>query len=348
MPRPLSLKIGLNMEQGESRREPQEETEASLSRLPFTYQRVFKPEEAQYIEWRVLPVQLEGQANLPRTDEEIIESVKRQHEAKQWFTSEYWRKKGKPVEQTEFTINGKPLTVYNFNSERSFSDEHIAQAVRALQELSKRFPQLLDKIRWVLIDNLQPPSLLGDDERYPTSGTAMKEHQAIRLTPYGMATSPHRIATASNFEGRLVHELGHLIQDEFEKDWRSKFQWAYCLDNKKEWEMRETPGGGKYWFNKLTGETSPTGQYPLQPDQCVTTYAKQNMAEDICDSLVAYLYDPERLKKVSPEKFAILYSHEVKPEKTPFISCQRIPKSQITLPEIKPKIISFFIEEPQE
>ena len=335
------------METGEPQPKSVEQVRETLPELPFAYQRVQKPDDAQYREWRVSHVRFEGQENPPRTDEEIIEFVKREHEAKQWFTSEYWRKKGAPTEQIEFAINGRSITVYNFNAEKPFSDDHIARAGKVFQELAVRFPEVLDKIRWVLVDDTQPPSLLADDDRYPTNGTAMREHRAFRFMPRGMETIPHRIESASNFEGTFIHELGHLIQGQFEDEWREKFKWAYCSDNEEEWEIRKAPNGENRWFNKTTGEMSPQGQYPLQPDQCITSYARQNMGEDICDSLVAYIYEPDRLQEIAPEKFAILQSHDAKQKERPAVSSQRVANTEIRLPEVKPETIGYYIEEPE-
>lgn len=335
------------MEAGEPQLKSIEQVKEVLPELPFTYQRIQKPEEARYRKWRVSPVKFEGQDNPPRTDEEIVEFVRKEHEAKQWFTSEYWRKKGTPAEQIEFTINGRKITVYNFNAEKPFSDDHITKAGKVFQELATRFPDVLDKIRWVLVDDVQPPSLLADDERYPTNGTAMREHQAFRFMPRGMETIPHRIQTASNFEGTFVHELGHLVQSQFEDEWREKFHWAYCSDNEEEWEIRKAPNGENRWFHKKTGEMSPQGQYPLQPDQCITHYARQNMGEDICDSLVGYIYEPDKLQETAPEKYAILQSHDAKQKERPDVSSQRIAKTEIRLPEVKPETIRYYIEEPE-
>ena len=111
------------METGEPQPKPIEQAGKILPELPYTYERARKRDRAQYREWRVNPVTIKGQKNLPRTDEEIIESIRREHEEKEWFTSKYWREKGPPAEQIEFTINGKTITVYNFNAKKPFSDD---------------------------------------------------------------------------------------------------------------------------------------------------------------------------------------------------------------------------------
>src|SRR3989338_4674056 len=100
-------------------------TREALPPLPFTYQRTTNSDEAQYSEWRVSPVTIGGKKNEPYTDEEIIKTVKTDRESKDWFTYEHWRNKGMPAEQIEFAVNGKQVTVYNWNQEKPFTDEHI-------------------------------------------------------------------------------------------------------------------------------------------------------------------------------------------------------------------------------
>lgn len=135
------------MEAKKSQPKSTEQAKEILPDLPFTYQKVQTPQEAQYIEWRVSPVVFEGHDNQSRTDDEIIELVKKEHESRRWFTSDYWRKKGVPAEQLEFVINGIIITVYNFNKEKPFSDKHIAEAKRVFKEFATRFPDVLNKIR---------------------------------------------------------------------------------------------------------------------------------------------------------------------------------------------------------
>lgn len=318
-----------------------------LPPLSFTYIRTNNPDEAQFSQWRVSPVVIGGKKNEPYTDDEIIQMVKRDRESKDWFTTEHWRNKGIPEEQIEFAINGRQVTVYNWSSEKPFTDEHIERATRVFQELSSKYPQLLDQIKWVLIDDLQLPSAFGDSEKYPTNGFAHRSWGAFQLYPRGMDLMPHRVAAATNFDGTLTHELTHLIQSDFEEEWGERFKWAYCFDDeyKDEWEARLTPDGSmKRPFNKKTGEMSPQGQFPLQPDQCVTFYAKQNMGEDIAESMVAYVYDPELLKAVTPDKFEILERHDAK-QAAQEVSAHRVLKDEIQLPEVKPETIPYYIKE---
>lgn len=91
---------------------------------------------------------------------------------------------------------------------------------------------------------------------------------------------------------------------------------------------------------------SPQARFPLQPEQCVTDYAKQNLSEDICESITAYVLKPELLQQASLKKFEILKSHDAKIEK-PEVSFRVTPKDQIQLPEVKPELVYYFIKEPE-
>lgn len=107
---------------------------------------------------------------------------------------------------------------------------------------------------------------------------------------------------------------------------------------------KKSPDGNRMkFFNKKTGEMSPKDLFPLQPEQCVTDYAKLAPDEDICESITSYILKPELLKRVSPKKFAILQRHDAKKEK-PKVSFEKIPKNQIILPQIKPETVYYFIK----
>ena len=324
-----------------SANEPKEQ----IPPLPYTYVRTEDPNQAQFTEVRVIPSDV-GKKKELKTDTQVIESVKSKKESKEWYFYEYWRKKGVPKEQLELQVGEKQITIYNFSQEKPFTEEHIDRAQRVFEELASRFPQLVDQIRWVLIDDIAHASAFGDPEKYPFNGDAMREWHAFRLLPRGMKLTPHRVQATSNFEGTFAHELTHLIDSDFEHEWGGKFKWAYCIDYPDDWERKPPPDGlDQRFFNKQTGEMYPQGQFPLQPDQCITYYAKLSMEEDICESMVAYIYDPELLKKVSPDKFDILSKHDVKQPK-PQVSIKRIPREEIRLPEVKPETVYYYIKEP--
>lgn len=187
--------------------------------LPFRYERTMDAGQAEYREWRISPISFPGKDNEPRTDAKIIEMIRQEREGRDWFTSEYWRSKGIPQEQIEFQVEGQSITVYNWNKDKAFNDEHIQRAQRVLGQLSSRFPQITDQIRWILIDDKEEASAFGDPEKYPLNGYALRSWRAFRLLPRGMELIPHRVEKASNFEGTFVHESTHLIQQQFKPEW---------------------------------------------------------------------------------------------------------------------------------
>lgn len=274
--------------------------------------------------------------------------VRKQREKQDWFTDASWREKGVPEEQLEFQINGRQVTVYNWNKEKPFDAEHVDAAKRIFAQLASRFPQILKMLRWVLIDDNQPPSVYGDPDRYPFNGKADDKWRAFTLYPRGMELIPHRIAKATNFEGTLTHELTHLNQSDFLEEWGEKYWWKQVTDDKDyedEWEQRPTPDGRqKRLFNKKIGEMCPWGQIPLQQDECVTSYAKITIAEDICESMVAYIYDPELLKRISPTKYEILRRHDAGGE-IPEVTASKVPQEAIKLPEVKAETVKYYVRE---
>lgn len=311
--------------------------------LPFTYERTLDPKQTAFVERRA------SRKGHKRTDEEILGMVRKEKEGQEWFMSKYWRNKGMPSEQVEFTINGRQITVYNYAKEKPFTDEHIQRAQKVFEEFSSHFPQILERVRWVLVDDYQLPTALGDPEKYPTMGEVMKKWRSFRLFPIGMRLSPFRIPTVTNFEGVLTHELTHLIEGEFEDEWQEKFQWDFCINHEADWEWKPTPGptfdgSNQRPYNKKTGEMAPNGKFPLQSDKCITYRARIDWTEDVCESVVAYIHDPEMLKRIVPEKYEIIQRHDTGQAK-PTSSAQRVPQDQIKLPEIQPEMVRYYIKE---
>lgn len=318
-----------------------------LSPLPFRYARTDDPKKAFSSQWRISPVSFVGKSNEPRTDSEIAEMVKDERERKDWFIVEYWRKKGQPNEQIEFYVGGQPITIYNYNKNKPFTDSHTERMKKTFSELSSRFPKILDEIRWVIIEDAYHASRFGDPDTFPLNGRSAKDWHSFILEARGMELGPHRVKATSNFEGTLVHETTHLIVDNFQQEWLKISEWPYTFDYPDEFESRPTPDGTrKTLFNKKTGEMVPHPRFPLQPNQCVNYYARIHPDEDICESMVAYIYDPDLLQRISPEKFNILQKHDSHRPK-PEVSTVRVPKDQIKLPAIKPETVYYFIKEPQ-
>lgn len=313
-------------------------TNQELPPLPLAYERTLDPQKATYSYKR-------ASGKISFTDEQILRRVKRARENKDWFTSPEWRKKGMPFEQIEILINNAPITIYNYSQQRPFTQEHIAETTKTLSEIASYFPHFTRKVDYILLNDIQPKSELGDNDNLPTNGKTNHEWKLIQLNPRGTDMQlPYRIPSISNFTGVLTHELGHLaMESDFKEEW-DVFKRAKCSDYPEEWEYMPDSDFVLY-RNKKTGEFA-SGDYPIDKEQCVTQYAQLSWNEDFAESLAAYIHDPELLKSVSPDKFAILQKHDAQQAK-PEISIIRTPEDQIRLPEIKPETVYYFIKEPQ-
>lgn len=313
---------------------PEKSSAEKLPPLPFTYQKVEDQTKARYI--------IEA-----KDDEEALKKAKERKEKLKWNTSEYWREKGIPQEQWTIQINGKEITIYNFKKEKTLSQNHIGIIQKSIKEMVQRFPQVLDHLNFILFDDRQRPSLYDDEEKFPLNGLR-EDQNTFSISPRGMRLDiPHRISSVSNFQGTLIHELAHFVECQFLDKWVEKFQWRYYKDN-PDWEEKEIKGKKK-WVNKKTGEVAISIVYPLEPEKCVSEYAKISMQEDICESVVAYIFDPEKLRKIAPEKYEILKSYDtsLKKERKREYQISIKKEKEVKLPEIQPETITYYVKKPE-
>ncbi len=323
-----------------------EKENEKLPPLPFTYERTGNKEEAQYSYRRVSLIKVWGKETDVYSDEDINKKVRIEKEKSQWYTSKEWRDKGQPQEQVEVQIGENTITIYNFSKEKTLTEEHLESTIRVIQEMASRFPEVLAKLRWILINDEQLPSAWGDSEKYPTSGMARSNWDAFEFYPRGLELSPYRQPYVSNFEGVFAHEMTHLIDGKFINEWQEKFKWISLYD-RKGWDSRLSPDGTRLVFiHQETGQVVNSDYLPDQPEQCVSEYAKLNEREDICESMVAYLYQPEKLRELSPEKYEILAGHDANLPKTDVL-IHKVAKEDISLPVIDPEVVKYYIEEPE-
>lgn len=318
----------------------------TLPPLPFNYKKTDDLEKATYkIPRKKLIVW--GKENPFKTDEEILKEVVKEREKTDWFIDKKWREKGQPEEQIEFEINGEKITIYNFCKEKQITDKQVELTQKALREISSKFPQILDKVKYILINDKPTVSAWGDEEKFPCNGTFSGDWKAVILYPRTLDPINHRIKGATNLDGTIVHEIGHSISSDFDAEWKKAgLEYVMTLDN-EDWETFKSPDGTKNWYrNKKTGRVAFSHGCMADLDQCVTEYGSINQHEDICECIVACIFNPELLKKISPKKFEILQSHDVN-QPLPEVRAKRIPKDQIRLPEIKPETIHYYIQEPK-
>ena len=312
--------------------------------LPYSYVRVSDPSSAAFVEKRKFGFVINGKSIPPRTDEEILAKVKNDTEKREWYMAEEWREKPLPQEQIKIQVGDKNIDLYNYG-ETKLSDDHLAILNRLFQQYGSHFPQLLDQLNYILIDDKQPNSVWNDENKYPLNGLAMKDWKAFKFSPRGIDTTlPHRLQFVSNFEGTGAHEFTHFIESVFAEKWHENFTWDWCMDETDRFELRESSPGNKQWVDKQSGEAYPSGIFPHKDEGFVTHYARLNQSEDMCESMVAYLYAPEWLNEVSPTKYQILKSADANlPMQEVMVT--RVNPEDIKLPEIKPETFTYYIEE---
>ncbi len=279
-----------------------------------------------------------------KNGKDIYEEIKKSLERRYWWVNEYWQERGLPKEQAEIKIGDHKITVYNFNKEIKFSDEHIKETKDVLQKYENYDPELVEKKDFLLIENQQNQSLLEDEEKFPANGRNYPEWRAVGIDPRGMRQDmEHRIPGLSNFKGTLAHEIYEGKKDEnLFNDWRKDFGWDYCSDYPDEWEVRKAKDSYHLIYtNKKTRELS-FGMFTTEPELCLNDYTKTNMKEDICDSAVAALFNPELIKNVSLDKYKEIKSHSVKGIKERPINFTKIPSEKIKLPELSKTEFTFY------
>ncbi len=208
------------------------------------------------------------------------ESLRRIQENR-WWLWEYWEAKGLPNEQVELDDGEHQVTLYNYGE--PIEQTHLDQIKRILGIFSGIGDGLVFKeFKYILIDPVQG---MNDKSGEPTNGYGPINSLAVTLYPNAFRPIPNRVTDKiTNLEGILAHELTHgihnqLIDGEMVLNlWIKAVGWGITEDR------RVLPGGAiSIWETDFS--------------KCVTDYAKSDPDEDICESMVARLFEPEKLDK---------------------------------------------------
>lgn len=184
---------------------------------------------------------------------------------------------------------------------------------------------------------------------YPETLLPFKKNKPLKHFKDGYGPSPTTLANASitiyspwdtevteNKMMTIIHEIGHNIGSHFD------------LDTSSEWLNMSG------WVNK-DGKWKATKE-----DQTISLYGQTNPAEDFAESIVAYRYNPQNLKKRSPEKYNFIkkyafqgieyLSEEACSESNAYINklAKNLPKSlpkETTYINCTDEVARFFLEE---
>ena len=222
------------------------------------------------------------------SQDKIIEYARRETAIGRWWLWEYWEQKGLPKEQVELTDGEHTINLYNYREE-PVPEQQLEQIKRILQIFSGiRGGIAFNAVKYILLDDVQG---MNDKSGDLTNGYGPVNSYAVTLYPNALRAIPNRVTDkVTNLEGTITHELTHGIPEMildgemFLNNWVKVTGWEIAE------ERRKLPGGA-------------TSIWETDSSRCVTDYATSDPDEDICESMVAYLFDPEKL---DPEKLRLL------------------------------------------
>lgn len=246
--------------------------------------------------------------------EELEQKAREEVKSKKWWLNEYWQSKGDPKEQLSIKSGNLNFELYNFWEPLSPEQESELESILGSFGNSEVGGKLTE-LNYILIDNnpIQDPKT-----NEPRRGYSFNQMKTIVLYPRAMSEEPHRIASTSSFAGTLSHEIGHILANsDFVEEWKRRFGWVRLED----------------------GEVKTVGDFTAlykneQPDRLVSDYAKFTPEEDICESLVAAINNPEVL---DPERLAFLREHwlKEKEEEKSTVFLVRKTESEIEVPKVE-------------
>ncbi|MBP6888427.1 MAG: hypothetical protein KBC21_01870 [Candidatus Pacebacteria bacterium] len=226
-----------------------------------------------------LPISVTQDESKEDIEKGILERLSREH----WYLQEYWRNKV-IQEQIVLEVGEVVLEIFNFQNEQ-LEDWQLEQIRRVVTDYSQlRNSPVFSLVKSIVIDNEQPINPHSGKELNGWGGS----DGAVKLYPAALKPISHRVTGVSNLEGTLIHEFAHSLGVEFENMWRKEFGW----------EQMEKP-------EQLMNGTWRLEQN-IEPERCITEYARINTAEDICESMVGALrnpgaLDPARYRKIHEE-----------------------------------------------
>lgn len=258
----------------------------------------------------------------PTDDPDLIfGAVKNEITRTRWWMRDTWVEKGLPKEEFLLADGEHQVTLFNYGD--PLERRHLDEVMSVLGLFSAiRNGKVFERVSYIVVDNV---NLMNEKSGELSNGHGPTDDNKITLYPNALASIRNRVTDkASNLEGTLTHELTHGLNDVYldiegsvtekyiEVAWMKIGNWT--IGDKP----RILPGGG------ISAEVT------TDPDRCVTVYAQSDSGEDMCDSMVATLFDPEVLDE---DKLYFLQTH-FSPDlnKVSQWVVQQVPADQIKLP----------------
>lgn len=213
--------------------------------------------------------------------EEIVTTTETFYRPLPWREADYWKRK-EITYQAIYESGDWSVEVVGFNGMKL-----ILEQEREIAEFFRGTPGGFARnnpyVKAILLDDQLMP---GEPEE-PGLGSYFGNF--IRLTPKPLKGGEYRVGSVSILKGVLAHEFTEAL--------------IYRSEGKKFIEK---------WANLFGFEKDEKGKFTVcrSPERCITEYARSGANEDICDSIVAFLYNPETLDEtkadVLKEQFLIL------------------------------------------
>ncbi|MES2970961.1 MAG: hypothetical protein V4702_01405 [Patescibacteria group bacterium] len=286
---------------------------------------ITQPEEADFVLSRQSLMSFSGQPPKIFSDEDLRGQLERNIKSVYWVLDPKYQNR-EASQQWRFEIDGEgSVDVFNLTTETEFTQEHADIFTATLAKFKRHFPFATDQLETVLVDDTLPPSFYGDPRNFPTHGYAVSSQRLMQLTPLGLGFHPYRRSQMDipTFQATFCHELAHIAG----------------LDSKLSGEWFSA---GYRWYSSPTKGIEIVADIPNKPEECVSDYAQLKGQEDICESVVAYLLQPELLRAKSPRKYNILGSID-QYDKTEPVSVVGQEQPSVKMPTLE--AVRFFIDE---
>jgi hypothetical protein len=183
-----------------------------------------------------------------------------------WEQATYWQNKEISYRKT-FSFNSWSIEVIGFN-ERELNQAQEQEIEEFFAEAPDGFAKHSPFVKAILLDDELLPHEPTD------AGWGSYFGDRVRFTPRTITASEYRIPGISPIKAVLAHEFMEAniypgSESELVKLWAEQFG-----------------------FSKNGQDDFTICQ---QPERCITAYAQKSAEEDLCESMVAFLYSPDKL-----------------------------------------------------
>lgn len=220
-------------------------------------------------------IHVENAAN----QDQIADAARTALERRYWFANPQWEQETLK-ERLKIELGQCTVEVFAFG-------EELQEKVRAgiIRTLERFYNKLGDKSLWRL-ESIQtlPQRKVNPKSGEPFRGMEFPAQRRLELYSVGMADSAYRNGElpCTELEGTLTHEATHVVlETTLARAWESEDLGWEIHDE----VLIELPGG------------SQTIHFNERPQECPTSYGALQPDDDRADSVVAFLFAPDRLSE---------------------------------------------------